>query len=82
MLREVVGDAVREARVVDGDVVAVAGEIELQEIPDAQDRRPGTDEEIAVELRAESAAADEADSAGRDGMFCICSRRPGSPTIA
>ena len=66
MLGEVVGDAVLEPRIVDPDLAAVPRQVEVEEVAALQQRRRRADEEIALELRPEAAALDEADPRGGD----------------
>ncbi|HEV8534372.1 MAG TPA: hypothetical protein VGR87_01440 [Candidatus Limnocylindria bacterium] len=47
----VVGHAILETRILHRDLVAVAGELEAEEIAADRERRRRTDEEVAVELR-------------------------------
>src|SRR5215204_3377939 len=65
-LADVVGDAVFEPRVVDRHVAAVAGQLDAEQVAAREEVACAAHEQVAVVLRPERAAVEEADAAGRD----------------
>src|SRR5688572_17156078 len=62
---QVVGDAILKPGIINGNRAAVAGQIEMEKIPAAQNWCCCTDKEISVELSSQPAPFDEADSSRR-----------------
>src|SRR6266511_5616902 len=67
VLRVVVGDPVLQAWIVDGDLLAVARQVEPEQVSAGRQRGRRPDEQVALELRAEAPSLDESDRRGRDG---------------
>jgi hypothetical protein len=82
VLGEIVGDAVVQSRIVNGDPGAVAGEVEVEEVATCQVRCGGPGKEVTVELRSQRSAPDEADASWRYFPFpaelWIAVARPGN----
>src|SRR6266496_604320 len=62
----VVGDPVGQPRVVDADLPAVPGQVEVEQVPAGEEGAGGADEQVPVELGSQPAAGDEADGARGD----------------
>src|SRR6266540_235503 len=67
--RQVVGDPVLEPRIVDGDLVAIAGEVEPEKRAAEGFRNRDPNEQVAEELRPEGSAGHEPDAGGGENVL-------------